>query len=84
MAPSPQTQQQLIDRRTGPTERPTLTLTETLNGKEFFIHGAKARIVFRRGRISVGCTDGEIEAIRELLKRYDEWISDREYVVQQP
>jgi hypothetical protein len=66
----------------GPTRnhqtRPTLSLTD---GK-LFIHGSPARTVFRKHRISIGCTDVEPEALRFLLEKFDEWQKREEYVLQ--
>lgn len=41
------------------------------------------RVVMRRDLISIGCSDVTIEAMRELVKQYeDKFGDDREFVIQ--
>jgi hypothetical protein len=57
-------------------------LLEFICGK-FHFHGAAARVVFRRnGKLSVGCSDVTIHALKELVRQYDDWMGKEEHVVQ--
>jgi hypothetical protein len=60
--------------------RPYITVVDG----RFFHNNIPMRVVLRRsGKISVGCTDVRIDALRELIRRYESWQRDDEVVIQE-
>jgi hypothetical protein len=56
-----------------------------LNHEDQVTHnGDLCRVVLRRGKISVGCSDITADALRHLLKRYDHHFGNDVVVIQDP
>lgn len=67
--------------RTRVDARPYITLG---TNNQFLHDGRPIRVVFRRsGKLSIGCTDVTIHALREAVRQFDIWVSDKEFVVQE-
>lgn len=66
-----------FDRRVSARYQQSISLRDRpfidLNDKGVFTHnGDKCRVVLRRGKISVGCSDVSPEALKELVRLWDD------------